>query len=78
MKPRDIPCQYCKASVGAPCSSPSPGAGVPGARQGLTFYHTDRVDAAFEQLTSLTRDALDRVTGLFQEALSRLQEDPNA
>lgn len=62
--PIDIECPCCKSTAGNYCVVPN------GAR--VTFYHAERIDAAFRR-TTLRRDDPRALRAALNEAITRLE-----
>jgi hypothetical protein len=68
--PIDIECPACAATAGNYCTAPSTD---PKVRQRVTFYHAERVDAAFRRIAS-RRDDPRALRVALREALDRLEK----
>lgn len=68
--PIDIVCPACKSTPGNYCTAAS---ADPKARQRVTFYHAERIDAACRQIT-LPRDDPRELREALREAITRLEK----
>jgi hypothetical protein len=68
VKASDVSCARCGAIVGARCTRPNDPTGVLDAREELTYYHCERVDAALALIYNRLR--------IFSGRIAQLEDRP--